>query len=208
MNKLVAEALGTFALLFFGAGSITLAFGSPGPLHVGFAFGVTVAAMIYCFGRISGAHFNPAVSLAMAVAGRMSPGEMLSYWIAQIAGGLVATVALVFIMNVDITKAQTAFEPHNLLGAVIFEVVATFFFVTVIMRVSGKETALIGGLVVGLFLMAMHLAGMSYSGASLNPARSLATNAFSIDIARDWVYIVAPLVGGALAGFVNKSYEE
>ncbi len=206
MNKFIAEALGTFALVFFGCATIIYMAGEVGLLGVGMAFGLTVTAMVYGLGPISGAHLNPAVSLGAMMAGRMQTGEMIQYWAAQLVGGVAATV-LLMVMGGTVSNAVTVIGSGGVLAALIFEVVATFFFVTVILGVTkeGNDNA-IAGLAIGLMLIMIHLAGITISGASVNPARSIATNIFDAGAAGQlWLYIIAPLVGGGLAGMLHKA---
>lgn len=203
MKKAIAEAIGTFTLVFFGCATILFMADTVGHLGISLAFGLTVVAMAYGLGAISGAHLNPAVSLGAMLAGRMEAGEMVMYWIAQIAGGVIAIV-LLMIMGADVTQAATAPGKAGVMGAIIFEIVATFIFVTVILGATASvANAAMAGLVIGLTLTLMHLAGIQVSGASLNPARSLPTN--FADLGNIWIYIVGPLVGGGLAGVLNKA---
>jgi len=206
MKKNVAEAIGTFALVFFGCGTILFMVDEVGPTGVAFAFGLTVVAMVYGLGPISGAHLNPAVSLGMAMAGRMPVGEMIGYWISQIAGGVIAVI-LLFLMGADPGAASTTIGPGGVTAALLFELVATFVFVTVILGATqeGHSTGA-AGLAIGLTLAVIHLAGIGVSGASVNPARSIATNVFDVGAAPQlWLYIAAPLASGAIAGLAHKS---
>lgn len=203
MKKAIAELIGTFTLVFFGCSTILFMADTVGHLGISLAFGLTVVAMAYGLGAISGAHLNPAVSLGALLAGRMEAGEMIMYWVAQIAGGVIAIV-LLMAMGADVTQAATAPGKAGVMGAIIFEVVATFIFVTVILGATASvANAAMAGLVIGLTLTLMHLAGIQVSGASLNPARSLPTN--FADLGNIWIYIVGPLAGGALAGILNKA---
>ena len=206
MKKSIAEVIGTFGLVFFGCGTILFMMGDVDLLGVSFAFGLAVVAMAYGIGPISGAHLNPAVSLGVMLSGRMGTGEMFQYWIAQIIGGLIAAVVLMA-MGADVGTASTTVGESGMLAAVIFELVATFLFVTVILGATQKGApASMAGLVIGLTLVLIHLAGIKVSGASVNPARSIATNIFNPEVISDlWIYIVAPLIGGALAGIAHKA---
>ena len=205
MNKMIAETMGTFSLIFFGCGTIIFMGSSVGHLGISFAFGLTVVGVAYSLGSISGAHLNPAVSLAAYLSGRMSFGEMFQYWIAQIIGGALGALVLQ-IMSGDISPAATVIGSSGLFAAFTFELVATFLFVTIILGATREgPTNIFAGLVIGLTLVAVHLAGISISGASVNPARSLATNALNPLIMGDlWVYILAPMLGGGLAGLAHK----
>lgn len=210
MKKQIAEVIGTFALVFFGCGTALFmapALGDAGMIAISFAFGLAVVAMAYGIGPISGAHLNPAVSLGAMMAGRMSSGEMIGYWIAQVIGGLGAAIVLYFLMGAPAGGASTTIGEPGMLAALVFEIVATFLFVTVILGATqdGHSTGA-AGLAIGLTLVMIHLAGITVSGASVNPARSIATNVFNAEVIGDlWLYIVAPLVGGGLAGMLHKA---
>lgn len=206
MKNYIAELIGTFALVFFGCGTILFMVNDVGLLGVSFAFGLAVVAMAYGLGPISGAHLNPAVSLGAMLAGRMSSGDMIGYWAAQVAGGLLAAVVLT-IMGADAGNAATTIGEPGMFAALIFEIVATFLFVTVILGATqdGHATEM-AGLAIGLTLVLIHLAGIKVSGASVNPARSIATNVFDAGaMGQIWLYIVGPLLGGGLAGIAHKA---
>lgn len=209
-KKLIAEAIGTFTLVFLGCATALFMAADQGEaarlVAISLAFGLTVVAMAYGIGPISGAHLNPAVSLGAHLAGRMPAGEMVGYWVAQIAGGLIAALVLMA-MGAEPGKASTTIGMMGTNGALIFEVVATFLFVTVILGATqaGHSTQN-AGLVIGLTLVLIHLAGIQISGASVNPARSIATNVFDAEAMKQlWLYIAAPLAGGALAGILHRA---
>ncbi|MFN0114982.1 MAG: aquaporin [Paracoccaceae bacterium] len=210
MKKLIAEGIGTFTLVFLGCATALFMAPEQGEaarlVAISLAFGLTVVAMAYGIGPISGAHLNPAVSLGAMLAGRMPASEMIGYWIAQVAGGLIAAIVLM-IMGAEPGKASTMIGSHGTFAALIFEFVATFLFVTVILGATQTNGAgPLAGLVIGLTLVLIHLAGIQVSGASVNPARSVATNLFNgAAAAQLWLYIVAPLAGGALAGVLHAS---
>jgi aquaporin Z len=204
MKKLIAELIGTFTLVFFGCGTILFMGSEVGLIGVSFAFGLSVVAMAYGLGAISGAHLNPAVSFGAMLAGRMNTSEMIQYWIAQVAGGLLAAIVLM-IMGADVGAAATT-PGAGIPAALIYEIIATFIFVTVILG-STQEGApsSMAGLAIGLTLVMIHLAGIKISGASVNPARSIATNIFNAgEVANIWIYLVGPLVGGGIAGVLHK----
>ena len=211
MKKLIAEAIGTFTLVFLGCATALFMMPEQGEaarlVAISLAFGLTVVAMAYGIGPVSGAHLNPAVSLGAMLAGRMPAGEMIGYWIAQVIGGLVAAVVLMA-MGAEPGKASTMIGSMGPSGALIFEFVATFLFVTVILGATQANGGAgnTAGLAIGLTLVLIHLAGIQVSGASVNPARSIATNVFDATaMAQLWLYIVAPLAGGALAGVLHKA---
>ena len=215
MKKMIAEALGTFILVFFGCGSAVLMGAQIGMLGISLAFGLSIVAAAYGLGAISGAHLNPAVSLGMVTSGRMSIGGFISYVVAQVTG---ATTAAAVILMIASGKADYVLATNGLgqngfgagyLGeyamgaAFIFELVATFLFVTVILGAteSGAPSAM-AGLAIGLTLAAIHLVGINVTGVSVNPARSIGPALFvgGKAMADLWLFILAPLAGGAIAG--------
>jgi aquaporin Z len=220
MKKMIAEAFGTFILVFFGVGSAVLMGDQIGMLGISLAFGISIVAAAYSIGAISGAHLNPAVSLGMVTAGRMSTGEFVSYAIAQIAGAIIAALVVLMIASgkADYSLAENGLGQngfgtgylgeYNLTAALIFEVVATFVFVTVILCDTQKGApAMMAGLAIGLTLAGIHMVGINVTGVSVNPARSIGPALFAgaKALADLWVFIVAPLIGGAVAGIVFKA---
>jgi aquaporin Z len=222
MDKYVAEFFGTFCLLFIGVGSIVAGgFGAELPLGligIGLAFGLTVTAMVYTIGPVSGCHLNPAVTVGVWLAGRMPAGDVLPYVLAQVVGAFAGALLLYVIMlgkvgGFDVStvgfgaNAYDPLEGHVWWSAFLIEVVATFIFVAVILGVTHplQPTAL-AGVVIGLTLAILHFAFVPVSGNSVNPARSLAPALIErgTALAQLWIYIVAPLIGGALAGLLAK----
>jgi aquaporin Z len=210
-KKLIAEVIGTFTLVFLGCATALFIGADQGEsarlVAISLAFGLTVVAMAYGIGPISGAHLNPAVSLGAFLAGRMPVGDMIGYWVAQVIGGLLAAIVLMA-MGAEPGKASTMIGSMGTNGALIFEFVATFLFVTVILGATQTNGGAgnVAGLVIGLTLVLIHLAGIQVSGASVNPARSIATNVFDAEAMKQlWLYIVAPLAGGALAGVLHRA---
>lgn len=216
-KKLIAEALGTFILVFFGCGSAVFMGAQIGMLGISLAFGLSIVAAAYGLGAISGAHLNPAVSLGMVTAGRMSVGDFIGYAIAQIAGAIVAALVILTIANgtagYDLAVnglGQNGYGAgylgeYSATAALLFEVVATFLFVTVILGATqAGAPAAMAGLAIGLTLAAIHLVGINVTGVSVNPARSIGPALFAGGkaLADLWVFIVAPLVGGAAAGLL------
>ena len=173
-KKLVAEVIGTFILVFLGTCAIVFMGPDIGKLGIALAFGLGVIAAAYGIGAVSGAHLNPAVSLGMVAAGRMQVSDLPGYVGAQVVG---AIGAIVVIMALGGTVAgglgQTAVGSAGPTAALIFEFVATFLFVTVILGATaqGGGGGALAGLVIGLTLVLIHLAGINISGASVNPAR-------------------------------------
>ena len=230
-NKFFAELFGTFVLVFGGCG--TALFGHVGFLGVAIAFGLTVIAMAYGIGHISGAHLNPAVSFGVFVNGRMTFKEMLVYWLAQFIGGIIAGALLLVIWNLakngDPTgvfasngfgeafqkacgdPAKTGYLAINMWGAFLVEALLTFVFLMVILGVTDSRHAngKFGGLAIGLTLVLIHLISIPLTNTSVNPARSLGVALFSKcatwnAMSQVWLFIVAPLVGACLAGIVYK----
>lgn len=217
-KKLIAEALGTMILVLFGCGSAVLMGAQIGMLGISFAFGLAIVAAAYGLGAISGAHLNPAVSLGMVMAGRMSVSEFIGYAIAQTAGAILGAFVLYLIATGNAGYSLAAnglgqngygvgyLGEYSVTAALIFEAVMTFLFVTVILGATGNGAATgFAGLAIGLTLAAIHMVGINVTGVSVNPARSIGPALFvgGTAIAQLWVFILAPLAGGALAGIVN-----
>ncbi len=222
-RKLAAEFIGTFWLVLGGCGSAVIAAGVPelgiGYAGVALAFGLTVLTGAYAFGHISGGHFNPAVTLGLFTAGRMPAGEVIPYWVAQVAGGIVAGAVLYSIASghdgFDATAsgfASNGYADHSPQGysleaALICEVVMTFMFLLVILGVtSPKAPTGFAPLAIGLALTLIHLISIPMTNTSVNPARSTGVAIFQGGwaIGQLWAFWVAPLVGGALAGLANR----
>jgi aquaporin Z len=219
-RKLTAEVIGTFILVFFGVGSAVLMGDKIGMHGIAMAFGLSIVAAAYGIGAISGAHLNPAVSLGMVTAGRMSVGDFIGYAIAQIAGAILGALVIYLIASgkAGYTLATNGLGQngygagylgeYSLGAALIFEAVATFLFVTVILgSTSAAAPAGFAGLAIGLTLAGIHLVGINVTGVSVNPARSIGPALFvgGTALAQLWVFLVAPLVGGALAGIAYSA---
>ena len=216
IRKLAAEFVGTFTLVLFGCGSAVLAgFGVIGQEGIAWAFGLAIVAMAYGIGPVSGCHVNPAVSFGAWVAGRMGLGDMIGYWAAQCFGAIVGAGVLFVIAsgNPDYTLAanglgQNGFGLHSpgqyaLTACAVFEVVATFIFLVVILGVTQpKAPAAFAGLAIGLTLTAIHIVGIQVTGVSVNPARSLGPAVWVLGDAMSqlWLFIAAPMLGAGLAG--------
>lgn len=216
MNKYVCEFIGTFALVFFGCATILFMRSEVGLLGVALAFGLSVVAMAYSIGPISGAHLNPAVSLGFLVSGRLGSGDFVGYVIAQCFGAIVAAGVLYVIAQGKVAGfdvaangfAQNGWSAYSVVSAFLFELVATFLFVTVILNATAQGGAgPVAGLAIGLTLVAIHLAGIVVSGASVNPARSLGPALFAggTAMAQLWLYIIAPCLGAAAAGLLSRN---
>lgn len=221
MSKMLAEFIGTFTLVLLGCGAAVIA-GADGTTGIGlagisFAFGLALIGMAYGIGPVSGCHINPAVSLGAMLAGRMRTADMFQYWIAQVAGAVVAALVLMIIASGTASYegglGANGWGPgylgeYGLASAFVFEVVATFLFVVVILGATGKDApAQFAGLAIGLTLVVIHLVGIKVTGVSVNPARSIGPALFSggAAIGQVWLFIVAPAAGAAAAGFLFRS---
>lgn len=212
LKKAIAEGIGTFTLVLVGTGAIVLGDGVTGLLSVALAFGLAVVAMAYSVGTVSGAHLNPAVSVAMYFSKRLSLNELVAYVVAQLVGALAGSALLqLFVSQSGLDSANlgaTALtEGVTLFGGFIIEFVLTFLFVLVILAVTGKNgSPQIAGLIIGLTLTAMILLGGTTSGASLNPARSFgpAILVGGAALSQLWLYLISTLLGGIVASFVAK----
>lgn len=209
MKKYIAEFLGTLVLVLFGTGIAVVSGGNL--VATSLAFGLSIVAMAYVIGNISGCHINPAVSLAMLISKKLSVKDFICYVIAQVLGAIAGTAILFFILsntNLGTTALGANFYGElsanniSLAGAIVTEVVLTFVFIYTILGVTSEEkNSSVAGLVIGLTLTFVHLIGIPLTGTSVNPARSLAPAIFlgGEAIRQIWVFIVFPLVGAALA---------
>ncbi|HFJ9441859.1 MULTISPECIES: aquaporin [Bacillus] len=213
INKAIAECIGTFVLVLFGTGTAVIGGGVEGigVLGIAMAFGLSIVAMAYSIGTISGCHVNPAVSIAMFINKRMTAKELAYYIVAQILGALLGTVTLVTILKSSgmtlSNLGQNSFGDLGASGSLIVEFVLTFIFILVIIAVTGKKGITnLAGIVIGLTLVLVHLLGISLTGTSVNPARSFAPALFAGGeaISQLWVFIVAPILGGIAAAMVGK----
>lgn len=219
MKLFLAEMFGTFLLVFIGtAAVVTGGLGDAlpvGSIGIGLAFGIGLIAAAYAIGPISGAHLNPAVTLGFFLAGRMPARDVFTYWIAQIIGGVIASLALWIIVSGQVGGHTTGFgangwdiAKYGASTAFLWEVIGTFTFVMVILGVtSAKHSTTIAGLAIGLTLAGLHFAMIPVTGTSVNPARSIGPALFTggAAIGQLWLFIVAPLIGGAIAGVVAKT---
>lgn len=214
IKKAIAECIGTFVLVLFGTGTAVIGGGVEGIgiLGIAMAFGLSIVAMAYSIGTISGCHVNPAVSIAMFINKRMTAEELAYYVIAQILGALLGTVTLVTILKSSgmalNNLGQNSFGNLGASGSFLVEFVLTFVFILVIVAVTGKKgNANLAGIVIGLTLVLVHLLGISLTGTSVNPARSFAPALFAGGeaISQLWVFIIAPILGGIAAAMVGKS---
>jgi aquaporin Z len=212
-RKLIAEFLGTFLLVLIAVGSAVAGLESAGVIAVAIAFGFVLIFVAYAFGPISGAHVNPAVTLAMVIARKQPIAEAVGYWIAQFLGAIVAAGVLKFLVSSGGVTDETGglgsngFDNGhiNLAGAFVFEVLATAAFILVILLVTDKfATAAAAGLAIGAALTAIHTFGIPLDGTSVNPARSFGPALFAggTALSQVWLFLLAPLIGGALGALV------
>ena len=224
MKKYIAEFIGTLVLVVLGCGTAMLVgcnsdYGC-GYILTALAFGLVIVGMAYCVGNISGCHINPAVSLGVLMSGGMTVSDFVAYVVAQCLGALAGSGILALIFNLGSVTDMTGGFGSNGLGGVsgsaaaglIVEIVLTFIFVMTILGVTSKKAGhgSFGGLIIGLTLTLVHILGIGLTGTSVNPARSIAPAVFAAiggntdPIKALWVFIVAPLVGAALAALIYK----
>jgi aquaporin Z len=215
MKKYFAEFFGTFWLVFGGCGSAVLAAAFP-ELGIGFAgvalaFGLTVLTMAYAVGHVSGAHFNPAVSVGLATAGRMPWSHVPGYIAAQVVGGIVAAAVLYLIASGKVGFGEHSPGGYALSSVIACEIVMTAMFLVVILGVTHKNApAGFAPLAIGLCLTLIHLVSIPVSNTSVNPARSLGVAFFSEPWALQqmWVFWLAPLAGGVLGAIIHRMISE
>jgi aquaporin Z len=220
MKKYFAELVGTFILVLFGCGTAVVAGDKVGILGIAFAFGLALVGAAYGIGPISGCHINPAVSLGVFVAGRMSIKNMLGYWVGQVVGATLAAWVLAAIVggvaggyNIAASGlGQDGWGPgyqggYNMTSAILFEFVATLIFVIVILGATQKSAPTgFAGLVIGLTLVVIHIFGIHITGVSVNPARSLgpALLVGGQALSQVWLFLLVPTVAGAVAGVLFR----
>lgn len=226
MKKAVAEFIGTFTLVLFGCGAAVIAGMGTGPtsidiLGIAFAFGLSIVAMAYGIGPVSGCHVNPAVSFGVLLAGRMSVGDFITYVVAQVLGAIAGAAVLYLILSGKASGwngglgqngwGEGYLGQYSLTSAFVFEVVATCIFLICILGVTQRGApSQFAGLAIGLTLTAIHIVGINVTGVSVNPARSIGPALIGYAnaphaVAQLWLFIVAPLIGGGIAGLLFKS---
>jgi aquaporin Z len=219
-KKILAEILGTFILVFFGVGTAVVAGDKVGILGIAFAFGLGLIAAAYGIGPISGCHINPAVSLGVWAAGRMSAKEMVGYWLGQFSGAIVAAWVISIIVRgvaggYDIATSGLGQDGwgvgyqggYNMTSAILFEFIATLIFVVVILGSTQKSApAGFAGLAIGITLVAIHITGIHITGVSVNPARSLgpALIVGGQALQQVWLFLLVPSLGGLAAGLLFR----
>ncbi|MGX8693872.1 MAG: MIP family channel protein [Methanobrevibacter sp.] len=220
MKRYISELIGTMVLVLFGCGSAAIAGSALGNLGIAMAFGLSIVAMAYVIGDISGCHINPAVSIGMWIDGRMDAKDLIMYILFQCIGAIIGIALLVAIINsapglggyLTTGLGQNGFGSASsvgldVVGAIIVEIILTFVFVFTVLGVTKKtENAAIAGIVIGLTLAFVHIMGIPLTGTSVNPARSLAPALFmgGLALKQVWVFILAPIVGAVIAGLLYK----
>ena len=209
----LAELLGTFLFFAIGMSSVQ-GVGVLGPgaapllVVVPLGFGLGLLAAIFAFGHVSGGHFNPAVSVAMAIDGRLSPMDAAGYIVSQVIGAIGASALILVLWNQAAVKA-TITAPGSGFGdlqALVFETVLTTIFLLVILT-STKQFPALAPLAIPLTLVAIHLAAVPFTGASVNPARSIAPALLGGDLSKLWIYLVGPVVGAVIAAVVYRAVD-
>lgn len=196
INKYLAELVGTFILVIVGSMTI-LSAGEFGLLMVPFGFGLGLLAAIYAVGHVSGGHFNPAVTLAMYLDRRTNLTDLIGYWVAQFAGGLLASLIILIVSTREAVSQTVTGFPALRLG-IMSELVLTTVFVLVILA-STRTAPASAGVAISFTLAGVHFAGIPFSGASVNPARSFGPAVVGGTFSGLWVYLLFPLVGAVVA---------
>lgn len=228
MKKYFSELIGTFVLVFMGCGTAMLvgcdpAFGS-GYILTALAFGLSVVAMAYCVGNISGGHFNTAVTLAMLFRKKISRKDAAMYWIFQLIGAFIASILLAFIFKTgNVPDMTDALGSNGLSGVngsalagLVVEIILTFIFLMVIQGVTSErfKHGSFSGLIIGLSLTFVHIFGIGLTGTSVNPSRSIAPAVVSAitgnagAIGSLWVFIVGPFIGAVIAALIYPMLEK
>jgi aquaporin Z len=213
MKKYICEFIGTCVLVLIGCGVAVL---TNNVVATALAFGLSVVAMAYSVGTVSGGHFNPAITTGMLIDKRIKGREACFYIISQVLGALFGSLLLFVFLKCSNLHSIGAMGANgfdnasaiglNWIGALIVEIVLTFVFVLTALFASGEKNNKLAGLVIGLALVLVHLIGINLTGTSVNPARSLSAAVFQAGqaLAQVWVFIVAPTIGAIIAGFIYK----
>ena len=209
MKKYLAEFLGTYILVFVGCGAIiinNISGDEVSHLGIGWSFGLVVMTMVYAIGDISGAHINPAVTIAFAVAKRLEKEQILPYVSFQIVGAILASATLFYMFPDAKTMGETLPRDNNLMQSFILEVILSFILMFVILNVStgAKEKGITAALAIGGVVAFTAIFAGPISGASMNPARSIGPAIFSGNLLHLWIYIVATILGAILSVFACK----
>ena len=218
MKKYIAEMFGTFVLVLCGCGTVVFSAATAGHLGIAFAFGLALTAMIYAIGPVSGAHVNPAVTLGVFSAGKMSAKQALGYIVFQFIGAIIASYALLYIAQGKLYGYDVVFEGlgqngwgfgyaggYDMTSAIVFELIATFLFIKVVLRLADSDLK-IAGVVIGLTLTLVHIVGLQITGVSVNPARSFgpAMVAGGRALTQVWLFLLIPSIAGIIAGLTSR----
>lgn len=211
IKKYVAEFIGTFVLVLFACGTAAVvgcnAAAGTGYLLTALAFGLVIVAMAYSIGNVSGCHINPAVSIAMLVSGKMNIKDFAGYVVSQFLGAIAGAAVLTALVGAESGLGANGLYNSNVGLSFVIEVILTFVFVIAILGVTSKqENSAVAGIVIGLTLVLVHILGISFTGTSVNPARSFgpALLVGGEALKNVWVFILAPLAGGVLAALVYR----
>lgn len=220
MKRYISELIGTMVLVLFGCGSAAIAGSMLGTVGIALAFGLSIVAMAYVIGDISGCHINPAVSIGMWIDGRLETEDLVMYIVFQCIGAIIGIGLLAIIINsapvlggyTATGLGQNGFGSGssvglNVVGAIIVEIILTFVFIFTVLGVTKKtENGAVAGIVIGLTLAFVHIMGIPLTGTSVNPARSIAPALFLGGQTLDqvWVFILAPIIGAIIAGTLFK----
>jgi len=209
IKKYLAELIGTFVLVLFACGTAAVvgcsSANGTGYLLTALSFGLVIVAMAYSIGNISGCHINPAVSIAMLVSKKMSLKDFTGYVVAQFLGAILGAATLMAFVGKDTGLGANALYNNDILLSLLIEVILTFVFVISILGVTSKEcNNSVSGIVIGLSLTLVHILGISFTGTSVNPARSFGPALLigGSALSNVWIFLVAPLIGGVLAAFI------
>lgn len=206
-KPLIAEFAGTFGLVFIGAGAVAV--GTGGLVGVALAHGLILTVIVAALGSVSGAHVNPAVTLAVWIRNEISAGKAVAYWVVQVLGAVAAALVLRFVLGGPGSGlGATTLGAVNQTQGVVIEAALTFFLATAVLRTAIRKTlGEAGPLVIGLTLAAAILMGGPLTGASLNPARTLGPAIATGNFADLWVYLAGPALGAGLAALLDWSLE-
>lgn len=217
MNKYLAEFIGTAILVVFAVGSACFGLPSIGVLGVALAFGLVLLGLAFTIGPISGCHVNPAVTLDMLLARRITPNDAAAYVVAQVLGGILGAALIKLLSSVGTATMHVsgansfgaaAGAGINGSGAFLLEIILTFLLVLAVLRVTrGTDNHIYAGIAIGLTLTAIHLVGIPLDGTSVNPARSIGPALFSggTALSQLWLFIAAPLIGAVLAATTDRA---
>ncbi len=223
MRKYIAELIGTMILVILGCGSAVFAGSMAGAVGAGvgtigvaLAFGLTVLALVYTIGNVSGCHINPAITLGVWLSGRMKGKDAIMYMVFQIVGAIAGSAILYAMLSTGThggptTTGVNSFTDGHTLQAFIAEALFTFIFVLVVLGATSPKrgNAANAGIAIGLTLLVIHIVCIPITGTSVNPARSIGPAIFQggAALSQLWLFILAPMVGAALSAFVWKYFE-